>query len=98
MPFELVEPETLNEALALLDLEDPSVRAIAGALMLMIKSGFFSRSGSSACAGSGSLTAIRLTAEGEWRIGSMVHAASRRRRPVAGFVRWWPRSTTSALR
>jgi aerobic carbon-monoxide dehydrogenase medium subunit len=75
MPFELVEPEMLNEALALLDPEDPSVRAIAGGtgLMLMIKSGFFQpkRLVSLRRVG-GSLTAIRSTAEGEWRIGAMV--------------------------
>ncbi|MCC6532130.1 MAG: FAD binding domain-containing protein [Burkholderiales bacterium] len=43
MSFEIAEPQTLSEALALLDPEDPSVRAIAGgtALMLMMKSGVF---------------------------------------------------------
>ena len=43
MAFELCEPESLSEALALLDPDDPAVRPIAGgtALMLMIKSGLF---------------------------------------------------------
>ncbi len=42
-PFELVEPASLSEAIALLDPEDPSVRPIAGgtALMLMMKAGVF---------------------------------------------------------
>ena len=41
--FELAEPKTLNEAIALLDAEDPEVRPISGgtALMLMMKSGVF---------------------------------------------------------
>jgi carbon-monoxide dehydrogenase medium subunit len=42
-PFELAEPGTLKEALALLDPDDPTVRPIAGgtALMLMMKAGVF---------------------------------------------------------
>ena len=41
--FELAEPSTLSEAIALLDAEDPEVRPISGgtALMLMMKSGVF---------------------------------------------------------
>jgi aerobic carbon-monoxide dehydrogenase medium subunit len=41
--FELAEPKTLREAIALLDAADPEVRPISGgtALMLMMKSGFF---------------------------------------------------------
>lgn len=42
-PFELLEPESLDEAVALLDPDDASVRPIAGgtALMLMMKAGVF---------------------------------------------------------
>ena len=42
-PFELVEPGTLGEAIALLDPDDDAVRPIAGgtALMLMMKAGVF---------------------------------------------------------
>jgi carbon-monoxide dehydrogenase medium subunit len=42
-PFELVEPASLPQAIALLDREDPAVRPIAGgtALMLMMKAGVF---------------------------------------------------------
>ena len=43
IPFELVEPATLKEAIALIDPDDPTVRPIAGgtALMLMMKAGVF---------------------------------------------------------
>jgi aerobic carbon-monoxide dehydrogenase medium subunit len=42
-PFELVEPTSLHEAIALLDPDDSTVRPIAGgtALMLMMKAGVF---------------------------------------------------------
>lgn len=42
-PFELAEPHALRDAAALIDADDPSVRAIAGgtALMLMMKTGVF---------------------------------------------------------
>ncbi len=42
-PFELVEPTSLKEAIALIDPDDPEVRPIAGgtALMLMMKAGVF---------------------------------------------------------
>ncbi len=43
MPFELAEPQTLEDALALLDPEDGTVRPLGGgtALMLMMKAGVF---------------------------------------------------------
>lgn len=43
MPFELVEPASLGEAVGCLDRAEPEVRAIAGgtALMLMMKSGLY---------------------------------------------------------
>jgi carbon-monoxide dehydrogenase medium subunit len=43
IPFELVEPASLGEAISLLDAEDATVRPIAGgtALMLMMKAGVF---------------------------------------------------------
>ena len=42
-PFDLMEPASLKEAIALLDPDDPEVRPIAGgtALMLMMKAGVF---------------------------------------------------------
>src|ERR1700691_5600677 len=43
IPFEMVEPQSLQEAVALLDPEEPTIRAVAGgtALMLMMKAGVF---------------------------------------------------------
>jgi aerobic carbon-monoxide dehydrogenase medium subunit len=43
IPFELVEPKTLKDAIAAIDPDDPGVRPIAGgtALMLMMKAGVF---------------------------------------------------------
>jgi carbon-monoxide dehydrogenase medium subunit len=43
IPFEIAEPATLKEAIALIDPDDPTVRPIAGgtALMLMMKAGVF---------------------------------------------------------
>ena len=43
IPFEMLEPTSLEEALALLDPQQPTIRAVAGgtALMLMMKAGVF---------------------------------------------------------
>jgi carbon-monoxide dehydrogenase medium subunit len=43
IPFELVEPRSISEALSFLDRDDPGVRPIAGGtgLVLMMKAGFF---------------------------------------------------------
>ena len=43
IPFEMVEPTSLGEAVSLLDPKEPAVRAVAGgtALMLMMKAGVF---------------------------------------------------------
>src|SRR4029077_6849161 len=43
IPFEMVEPRSLKEAVSLLDPEEPTIRAVAGgtALMLMMKAGVF---------------------------------------------------------
>jgi carbon-monoxide dehydrogenase medium subunit len=43
IPFEMVEPRSLEEALALLDQQEPTIRPVAGgtALMLMMKAGVF---------------------------------------------------------
>jgi carbon-monoxide dehydrogenase medium subunit len=43
IPFELIEPASLKDAIALIDPDDPTVRPIAGgtALMLMMKAGVF---------------------------------------------------------
>src|ERR1700684_4682005 len=43
IPFDMVEPKSLKEAMSLLDPEEPTIRAVAGgtALMLMMKAGVF---------------------------------------------------------
>ncbi len=43
IPFDMAEPTSLNDAMALLDPDDPAVRPVAGgtALMLMMKAGVF---------------------------------------------------------
>src|SRR5579862_2315139 len=43
IPFEMMQPKSLEEAVSLLDPEEPTIRAVAGgtALMLMMKAGVF---------------------------------------------------------
>jgi len=74
-PFELVEPTSLGEAVALLDRDDPEVRVIGGgtALMLMMKAGFFSpKRLVSLRALAAPLAEIAASPEGGLRIGAMV--------------------------
>lgn len=74
IPFDLVEPASLKEAIALIDLDDPDVRPIAGgtALMLMMKAGVFRprRLVSLRKLGDG-FTRIAATPGGELTIGAM---------------------------
>lgn len=84
-PFELAEPRTLREAVALLDSGGTSVRAIAGgtALMLMMKVGVFQPA---------RLVSLRrieahhaeisVTPEGGLRIGAMATLSSLARSPL----------------
>src|SRR5439155_3498219 len=77
-PFALEEPASLAEALALLDPDDPSVRAIAGgtALMLMMKSGLYRPQRLVSLRRlAPALTDIRATADGGLEIGAMVRLA-----------------------
>jgi carbon-monoxide dehydrogenase medium subunit len=78
MPFDFVEPASLQEALGLLDRGDPAVRPLAGgtALMLLMKSGFFrpKRLVSLRVAGD-RLTRIAPEADGSLRIGAMLSLA-----------------------
>jgi carbon-monoxide dehydrogenase medium subunit len=73
-PFELLEPATLKEAIALIDPDDPEVRPIAGgtALMLMMKAGVFRprRLVSLRKLGDG-FTRIDAASSGELTIGAM---------------------------
>ena len=75
IPFELVEPETLHEAVSLLDADDPGVRPFAGgtALMLMMKAGVFQPSRLISLGRiEERFSMISVGARGELRIGAMV--------------------------
>jgi carbon-monoxide dehydrogenase medium subunit len=73
-PFDLIEPASLKEAIALIDPDDPDVRPIAGgtALMLMMKAGVFRprRLVSLRKLGVG-FSSITTMASGDLRIGAM---------------------------
>jgi len=74
IPFELVEPASLKDALAAIDPDDPTVRPIAGgtALMLMMKAGIFQpRRLISLRRLNGALTGISATPSGELTIGAL---------------------------
>ncbi|MGH7093163.1 MAG: FAD binding domain-containing protein, partial [Stellaceae bacterium] len=75
IPFELKEPASLGEAVALLDPDDPAVRPIAGgtALMLMMKSGLYQpRVLVSLRALGPGIAAIRNDGDGGLEIGAMM--------------------------
>lgn len=72
--FELVEPATLDEALQLLDPDDPGVRPIAGgtALLLMMKARLFQPVRLVSLRRlNGALRDVRVGADGTLRIGAM---------------------------
>jgi carbon-monoxide dehydrogenase medium subunit len=76
--FDLAEPATLDEAIALLDSQDRSVRAIAGgtALMLMMKTRLFQPTRLVSLRRlDGDLRGIRATGDGGLRIGAMTSLA-----------------------
>ena len=74
IPFEMVEPTSLKEALSLLDPEEPTIRPVAGgtALMLMMKAGVFAPT-RLVCLHriEPDYSRIALTDKGELRIGAM---------------------------
>jgi carbon-monoxide dehydrogenase medium subunit len=72
--FELIEPATVEEAVTLLDAEDPGVKAIAGgtALMLMMKATLFQPSRLVSLRRlDGAVRGIRVDPGGALRIGAM---------------------------
>jgi carbon-monoxide dehydrogenase medium subunit len=74
IPFDWAEPETLKEAVALLDPEDTTVRPIAGgtALMLMMKAGVFTPTRLISLAKiERRYSEIRLDPEGALHVGAM---------------------------
>jgi carbon-monoxide dehydrogenase medium subunit len=83
--FELVEPQTLDEALAFLDPEDAGVRAIAGgtALMLMMKARLFQPVRLvSLRRPNGSLRGIEGDGKGGVRIGALTTLTELERSPM----------------
>lgn len=82
-PFELLEPATVGEALALLDPDDPAVRPIAGgtALMLMVKSGLYRPQRLVSLRALPAWTSIATTQDGGLEIGAMVRLAEIERSP-----------------
>jgi carbon-monoxide dehydrogenase medium subunit len=77
IPFELVEPRSLAEAIQLLDPDDAAVRPIAGgtALMLMMKVGVFQPARLVSLRGIEALTAIGRGDDGALQIGAMTPLA-----------------------
>jgi len=79
IPFELAEPASLEEAIALIDPDDPDVRPIAGgtALMLMMKAGVFRpRRLVSLRKLNGTMTDIAAAPSGELQVGAMASLAA----------------------
>ena len=78
MPFELVEAQSLREAVGLLDPEDTSVRPIAGgtALMLMMKAGLFRPSRLVSLRSVRGCSDIRFEVDGGVRIGALTPLAT----------------------
>jgi aerobic carbon-monoxide dehydrogenase medium subunit len=74
IPFEMVQPTSLKEALSLLDPQEPTIRPVAGgtALMLMMKAGVFQPSRLICLHGiEPEFSRIALGGDGELRIGAM---------------------------
>ena len=89
-PFELLEPRTLQEAIALLDPEDESVRPVAGgtALMLMMKGGVFAPTRLVSLQRiETKYSEIEVSGAGELRIGAMatLSALERKKEVAAAF-------------
>jgi carbon-monoxide dehydrogenase medium subunit len=85
MSFELLEPRTLGEALALLDPDDPGVRSIAGgtALSLMLQSHIFRPTRLVSLRRlDGALRGIHVEADGSLRIGALTTLTELERSPV----------------
>ncbi|MEA3022145.1 MAG: aerobic carbon-monoxide dehydrogenase medium subunit, partial [Alphaproteobacteria bacterium] len=77
-PFELLEPNSLKEALGLLDPDDPSVRPVGGgtALMLMMKAGVFRPTRLISLRKIGGLSGIKAGRDGGLTIGAMTPLAA----------------------
>jgi aerobic carbon-monoxide dehydrogenase medium subunit len=84
-PFELLEPASLDEALAALDASDPQVRAIAGgtALVLMMKSRVFKPQRLVSLRRlDGDLRRVRIDDDGALHIGALASLSQLERSPL----------------
>ena len=88
-PFELTEPRSLSEAIALLDPEDTAVRPMSGgtAIMLMMKAGVLRPTRLVSLARL-ELAGIEQGPEGELRIGALTRLSDIERSPIVR--RGWP--------
>ncbi|WP_340149827.1 xanthine dehydrogenase family protein subunit M [uncultured Sneathiella sp.] len=77
MTYEILKPETLQDAINLLDTEDPMVRPFSGgtALMLMMKSGIFSPSRLVVLRDIPGLSGVKLLEDGSLWIGALTTLA-----------------------
>jgi carbon-monoxide dehydrogenase medium subunit len=77
-PFELSEPTSLEEALSLLDADDPSVRPASGctALMLMMKAGVFHPTRLVSLRKVAGMSGIKAGRDGSLTIGAMTPLAA----------------------
>jgi carbon-monoxide dehydrogenase medium subunit len=84
IPFDLAEPATLPEAIALLDPDDAAVRPIAGgtALMLMMKAGVFRPARLVSLRAIRELRAIATRPDGALTIGAMTPLSALERDPA----------------
>ena len=85
MAFELLEPASLKDAIALIDPDDPEVRPIAGgtALMLMMKAGVFRPRRLVSLRKLGdAFTRIAAVSAGELTIGAMAPLSALEHSPV----------------
>lgn len=85
MSFELLEPATLGEALALLDPDDLAVRAVAGgtALSLMVQSHIFKPTRLVSLRRlNGELRGVHVDGDGSLRIGALTTLTELERSPV----------------
>ena len=85
MAFELLEPTSLKDAIALIDPDDPEVRPIAGgtALMLMMKAGVFRPRRLVSLRKLGeAFTRIAAVSAGELTIGAMAPLSALEHSPV----------------
>ena len=74
IPFDMVEPTSLTEAVSMLDPQEPTIRAVAGgtALMLMMKAGVFAPSRLICLHGiEPQYAKISVTDDGAVRVGAM---------------------------